>query len=152
MGVIYRVPVLGGASTRVIFDVMPSLAISPDGKRIAFVRGFAAEKAQALMTASIDGTDEQSLARRAGSAWFMQPAWSPDGKMIACSAGSVGEEGISTIGIIVMPADGGAEQTITSEQWLGIGGLAWLGDGTGLLIAATVQARSPFQIWSVSYE
>ena len=151
VGVIYRVPVLGGASARVIFDVMPSLSVSPDGKRIAFVRGLASEKAQALMTANIDGSDEKSLARRSGSAWFMQPAWSPDGKMIACSAGSVGEEGISNIAIIVLPADGGAERTITSERWLGIAGMAWLGDGTGLLIAATVKARTPLQIWSVSY-
>ena len=151
VGVIYRVPVLGGAATRVVFDVMPSLSISPDGTRIAFVRGFAAEKAQALMTANVDGSDEKSLARRSGSAWFMQPAWSPDGKMIACSAGSVGEEGISTIEIIVLPAGGGEERIITSERWLGIAGMEWLGDGTGLLIAANVKARTPFQIWSVSY-
>jgi Tol biopolymer transport system component/DNA-binding winged helix-turn-helix (wHTH) protein len=151
VGAIYRVPVLGGASVKIVFDCMPSLSISPDGSRVAFVRGFAAEKAQALMTANVDGTDEKQLARREGSAWFTQPAWSPNGKTIACSVGSVGKEGISTVEITVLSAESGAENTITSERWLGIAGLAWLGDGAGLLISATNKARSPAQIWSISY-
>lgn len=151
VGVIYRVPVLGGTPVKVIHDVMPSIAVSPDGRRLAFVRGLAAEKAQALMTANVDGTDEKQLAHRAGSAWFTHPAFSPDGKTLACSAGSKGEKGISDIEVICIPAEGGEERTITSERWLGIAGLAWLGGGKGLLVCATIKARSPFQIWSISY-
>lgn len=151
VGAIYRVPVLGGTPVKVIHDVMPSIAVSPDGRRLAFVRGLAAEKAQALMTASVDGTDEKQVARRAGSAWFTHPAFSPDGKTIACSAGSKGEEGISEIGVICVPAEGGLVRPVTSERWLGIAGLAWLEDSKGLLVAATNRARSSFQIWSISY-
>lgn len=153
VGVIYRVPTLGGATKTIVVDVMPTITVSPDGKRIAFVRSNGAKKESALMVAHADGTGERKLATRgmAHAGWFTQPAWSPDGRIIACAVGSVGSQGVSYMQVIGVPAEGGAEVYLTPEKWLGIDGLAWLKDNRGLVMAATDQAQSPLQLWLVSY-
>ncbi|HET9532904.1 MAG TPA: DPP IV N-terminal domain-containing protein, partial [Blastocatellia bacterium] len=152
VGAIYRVPALGGVPQKLITDVMPSLAISPDGKRIACIRGLAAEKAQALLVANSDGSDVREISRRAGTQWYMQPAWSPDGKTIACSAGSAGDKGVSSVQLVEVSATGGPERIISPKKWLGVGGIAWLKDGSALVLTATDHMQMPSQIWTVSYK
>jgi Tol biopolymer transport system component/DNA-binding winged helix-turn-helix (wHTH) protein len=151
VGAIYQVPALGGIPNKIITDVMPSLAVSPDGKKIAFIRGLAAEKAQALMVANIDGSDVREVSRRGGTKWYVQPAWSPDSKTIACSAGSEGSQGFSTVQLIEISATGGEERVISQQKWLGVGGIAWLKDRSGLVLTATDHMQMPLQIWTVSY-
>ncbi|HVF91583.1 MAG TPA: winged helix-turn-helix domain-containing protein [Blastocatellia bacterium] len=151
VGQIYKTPVLGGNSTRVIYDVMPSISVSPDGKQIAYIRGYASEKAQGLLVANSDGTGERLLAKRGESDWFIEPSWSPDGRKIACAAGSAGEKGISYVQLVELPVEGGPERLITTKEWLGFGGLKWLGDGSGLIMTAADRSQDPLQIWHISY-
>ncbi|MEJ7713471.1 MAG: protein kinase [Pyrinomonadaceae bacterium] len=66
---LYRVPVLGGASQRIITDIDSSIAFSPDGKRFAFVRADHAQEETVLLVANADGTGEQRLATRS----FLDP-------------------------------------------------------------------------------
>src|SRR6185437_10153114 len=62
-GTLYRVPILGGAPTKLLEKIDGPVTFSPDGKRMAFVRGnFPAEDQSALLLANIDGSGEQSLA------------------------------------------------------------------------------------------
>ena len=152
VGVIFQVPALGGTSNKVIVDVMPSIGVSPDGKRIAFIRGYAAEHAQALMVANADGSAERSLAKRNdGDGSFWHPAWSPDGKRIACVSANPGSQDVRFTQVIEVPAEGGPERPITSMGWFAIESLAWASDGGGLIMTATDQPRSPLQIWHLSY-
>lgn len=153
VGAIYQVPVLGGRSVRVIYDVMPALSISPDGKRIAFIRGYAREGRQLLVTANVDGSGEMKFETSADSRleWVAQPAWSPDGKRIACLAGIIADKEIGYVEVVEFPADGGIEKKISSQQWRGVGGLAWFGDGKGLVLTANDQIQGPLQIWTLSY-
>ena len=64
-------------------------AVSPDGKRLAFVRGNLASKGEsALIIANADGTGEQALATRRlpqsfSPIYFTGPSWSPDGRSVA---------------------------------------------------------------------
>ncbi len=59
---------------------------SPDGKRIAFVRGFATQKAysnhSALYMIDADGTGLRRLTAVRPKVLTMNPAWSPDGRKI----------------------------------------------------------------------
>jgi Tol biopolymer transport system component len=65
-----------------MLDRMPSW--SPDGERIAFLRGrwkpFAKENVGGIYAIRADGTDLRQLT---DSPWDEYPAWSPDGKTIA---------------------------------------------------------------------
>src|SRR6185503_15624498 len=82
-GILYRIPIAGGTAER-MFSRVGAFAISPDGKQIAFRRGSEKEKAVQLLTANLDGTNEQLLLQGAGDGpWFSSFDWSPDGKSIA---------------------------------------------------------------------
>ena len=52
-----------------------------------------------------------------------------------------------------MPIEGGAERILTSQRWYQIQRLAWLADGSGLLMTAAEKASDSRsrQIWHLSY-
>lgn len=149
VGVIYQMPVLGGAPPRrVIVDVMPGVTVSTDGKRLAFVRGYAARNAGAVIVANADGTDEKVLVYRKTPDGCYGGAWSPDGKSLAIV---LWNDSTKNMSVIEVPAGGGPEKLITTQKWESIGGISWLGDGSGLLMLAADERRSPPQIWYIPY-
>ncbi len=75
------------------------VSLSPDGKRIAFVRG------ADIYVMNADGTDVGRLVENAYS-----PAWSPDGTRIAFVSGRDGNEEI-----YVMNADGSGQTRLTDN-------------------------------------
>jgi DNA-binding beta-propeller fold protein YncE len=82
---LYKIPVLGGAARKLIFDVDSKVTLSPDGKRLAFVRDSEAKNESALMVANEDGSGERQIAVRKLSGPFESVAWSPNGRTIAAS-------------------------------------------------------------------
>jgi len=137
--VLYKMPVLGGASRKVAEDVSSPISFSPDGKQIAFVRN--SDEESALMIANADGAEERKLAirKRVGGIFgnFFQggTAWSPDGKRIASIAHGI-ETDRGFQNVVEVPVEGGAERPVTPKQWFQVQRLAWLADGSGLLIIA----------------
>ncbi len=82
---IYRAPVLGGTPKNVVQDSDSAFTFSPDGRRLAYIRGNDPEIGKyRLLSANLDGSDEKVLyiaPMRVGLARFL--SWSPDGKKIA---------------------------------------------------------------------
>lgn len=151
LGTLYQVPVLGGTTRRIMPGVTSPVTFSPDGKQLAFVRPSAAESD--LITANIDGTDERRIATRRLPDYFSfvgGGAWSPDGKTIACGAGSY--SGNLSATIVTVPVVGGAEKKLTSQNWVSVSRVLWLADGSGLILAAVPELISAgTQLWYVSY-
>ena len=151
LGTLYEVPVLGGNPRRVMAGVTSPVSFSPDGKQFAFVKPLTTEST--LMVANTDGTGERKIATRKLPAYFAfagGPAWSPDGKTIACGAESY--SGSLSATIVTVPSEGGGEKAITSEKWVSVSRVLWLGDGSGLIIAAVPELSSVgTQLWYVSY-
>jgi eukaryotic-like serine/threonine-protein kinase len=154
-GVLYRMAALGGASRKLITRVDSPVTTSPDGQRIAFVRGnFPGTGESALIAANADGTGEQVLAKRKLPEFFYPipytgPSWSPDGELVASSQGST-QDGAHGDVIAVKVKDG-TEQKLTRQKWFLISRVEWLSDGSGLLMIASNQASSPTQIWYLSF-
>ena len=152
--VLYQMPVLGGPPRKLIVNIDSVIAFSPDNTRFAFLRGNPAQSESELLVARVDGTAEQKIAVRtfpdAFSTQGDAPAWSPDGKTIACPAGSADAGGPYMTVLAVGVADG-TSRPITPKRWWKVGSLAWLKDGHGLVFAASEQESSPSQLWYLSY-
>ena len=145
---LYQVPVLGGAPRRLISNVAGPVTFSPDGKRLAFIRQFTDQGEEGLMTANADGSGERRIAVRKFPNFFRSASWSPDGTTIACGAGSYVP--VSNGYVVEVPADGGPEKPILSQNWTFVGQVEWLHDGSGLIVAASEAASAgsdSSQIW-----
>jgi Tol biopolymer transport system component/predicted Ser/Thr protein kinase len=155
VGEIFRVPVLGGNSQRIVHDCMPNLSISPDGNRIAFIRSDSKIQRNLLMTASSSGGDEREVTgREFNNGNILTPAWSPDGKTIAFSAFIPEENNRVVSQIIEITPDGKESKVIWSdnEHKFQTGrGLVWLRDKSGLLINLAVTRQYNTQIWQINY-
>ena len=153
-GELYQMPVLGGPPRKLIFDVDSLITLSPDGKRLAFLRGYPADGQSAVMIANADGTSEQKLATRKNPDFFSggvdAPAWSPDGKTIACPAGTTGSDG-SYMSVLEVRVEDGSTRPLTTQRWWRVGRIAWLPEGKGLVFTGQEQESSPSQIWYISY-
>ncbi|MDQ3061586.1 MAG: winged helix-turn-helix domain-containing protein [Acidobacteriota bacterium] len=149
VGAIHRIPTLGGVSTKIITDCMPTMAISPDGRKIAFVRGYAAQNEQALIIADSNGGSEQIISR--SSQWRAYPAWSPDGNKIAFAVGVDPPQEQGYVSIREISIESLQEKEITSKRWLGFSGLVWFRDGRSLIVNGSEDIQQPFQLWKLDY-
>jgi serine/threonine protein kinase len=156
--VLFQIPVLGGTPRKLVSNISSPVAVSPDGRRFAFLRTFPTEGEEAMMVCNADGSDQQELVRRRGEDFFIAtggetPAWSPDGKTLACAAGStVGGLNISLL--LVSVADG-SSRVATSHKWNLISRIVWTKDNKGIImIGSEYQSglSSNNQLWYLSVD
>jgi serine/threonine protein kinase/Tol biopolymer transport system component len=156
--VLYQVPVLGGPPRKLVEDIDDPVTLSPDGAQIAFARFAPGKGADDLTVAKADGSDQRVVASRKlpardATSWFglsAGPSWSPDGQTIATLV--LEGMGAAQWSLVGVPAAGGAEKTISSNRWSSSGRVAWLGDGSGLVLDASDQSSSLLpQLWYVAY-
>ncbi len=154
--VLYRVPVLGGAASTIIKDIDSRATLSPNGKQLAFIRGYPEQRIVALIVANADGSGERQLATFGIVDFFpvgntMHPAWSPDGEIIVIGVPAADAAGSYRQILTVRTKDGVATPLI-SPRWSSLEEFEWLNDGSGLVFTASDQATgSPQQIWYLSY-
>jgi serine/threonine protein kinase/Tol biopolymer transport system component len=149
---LFRAPILGGPSRRIITNAAGAVTFSPDGKHLAFIRDLVEQGTQVLVTADADGGGERIVALRKFPNFFKSVSWSPDGKTFACGVGSYVPTYASYV--VTIPVEGGAETRVAAQAWFSIGQVAWMPDGAGLIVnASEPNSASPdsSQLWYVSY-
>ena len=146
---LYAVPTLGGPMKKVVADVSSGATFSPDGKKIAFIRGDMVGGRSLLMIANADGSGQQEVGARTAKDQFVTaaPAWSPDGTLLAAAANHFGKGALTEIA--VYPVAGGKPTTVLSK--LLINGLRWLTGSGFLLEAADLAHGSRTQIYYQPY-
>ena len=137
----YAIPALGGTPRLALQNVDSALGLSPEGKRLTFVRGLDASQSQ-LLLANNDGTDEQVIVDFVKTKVGMvqataAPSWSPDGKLIALVVSRP-----SGNAIFVCPAAGGEPVLVPFDD---ASSASWLPDQSGMLVQASGQIwQQPF--------
>ncbi|MBA3256764.1 MAG: hypothetical protein H0T64_08970 [Pyrinomonadaceae bacterium] len=104
------------------------------------------------MIASAHGGGERQLTVRKLPNFFRHVAWSPEGKTIVCSAGSFVPS--YTTYLVEVALESGREKQIGTQSWTFMGQLAWIVDGSALILGASEQESGSFdaqQLWYVSY-
>jgi len=149
LGGLYRKPVLGGEATKLLTDIGSAASLSPDGKRLAFVRRSQGGAGTAVILANADGTAEQQIASSKPPDFYNELAWSPDGKVIALT--TISFKGNYHGTVVTIPVTGGVEKTVTPQTWFYANSVAWLGDGSGLIISADERSFDVRQLWYISY-
>ena len=157
-GTLYRVSKLGGGQRKILANVNTPVSFSPDGSRVAFVRFNSHDDTPDLIISRADGTSEQTLVRRtrADADVFPVdlhgpgPAWSPDGKLLACPTVSRTSDR-KEMNIEVLDAALGTGRRLNSRPWYNISRVMWLADGSGLVLAAADALNAPTQIILLSY-
>jgi Tol biopolymer transport system component len=141
---------LGGASKKILEDVARNspVSFSPDGNRFVFRREFR-WRGGALFVANADGSGAQRIATMPPPEFFGDPAWSPDGRVIACSAGHA--DGGANRYVVAVSVGDWEMRPVSSKKWLWVGPVEWLSDGKSLLMIAADSPTEPYRVWRLSY-
>jgi len=126
---LYRVPMLGGTPQKLVHDVDSDITFSPDGHRIAYIRGRPQLSKYFLLTSTLEGSEEKVLqtAPLPETGLPGSLAWDASGNRIAYSLPDVGAIDTFDLG------SGKARRfAVFEDKW--VGELAWLPDGQGILI------------------
>ncbi len=154
---LYQMPVLGGTQKKLITHAEGGVSYSPDGKQFAFVREeYPSAEESSLLIANADGTEERIVASRKTPERFPSretaPAWSPDGKTIACIV-SDETKGVGRSHVVEVSVADGTSKTVVTKEWEDIFQIAWLPEEGGLLVLGVEKGAVNYagQIWRFSY-
>ncbi|HZI47712.1 MAG TPA: protein kinase, partial [Pyrinomonadaceae bacterium] len=148
---LYRVDLARGAPAKLIVDVDGPVSFSPDARQIVFVRGDTTGE-RALIVANADGKDEHKIASRTGFGAFSfgGPAWSPDGRTVACGA-SFTDDAARFMTVVGVNVADGSVKILTKQRWRLVGRVWWVNNGEGIVLSGNdLPTRSAKQLWYLS--
>ena len=151
MGVVYRIPALGGQPEKLAEDVDTPVTFSPDGKRFAWIRNFPQSGETALFIANSDGSNEQKIASQQRPNRFsagapVGPAWSPNSDLIACPVVSQ-ENGVERHRISLVDINARTQSDASPHRWSFLQQLVRAPHSGGIIATAQEQQAEPNQIW-----
>jgi serine/threonine protein kinase/Tol biopolymer transport system component len=129
---LYRVAVLGGTASLLVRDVDSSPTFSADGQRMAILRDNNPTMGKyQILILDRDGRNEKPLLTE-DHPTPINPAWSPDGKVIACFSDAPDKK---TTEVTIIDTNTGKRRTLARLNIFRefLDNLTWMHDGRGLL-------------------
>ncbi len=146
VSVLHRISIEGGPEPeqQVVVNIDSPIALSPNGNKIAFIRGFPGQHRDVLVVANVDGTDEQELASRQhpNKFSFSSPSWSPDGELIAVGASRSNKLEFT---LLATPVNGAPPFEMCPWVWKDLRAVAWNNEGTDLFFRQPQSALTRFR-------
>ncbi len=151
-GALYRIPVIGGAASKVIDDVKFMFSLSPDGKEAAFYRFDNDNAKRRLVVASVAGGGEEKTVLEFPNAGISSvPAYSPDGRFLSFSQADLGLDFTQPqFALSVIELASGTTRRLSEEKWSEIGKTVWKADGSGLTFPGS-RPKSGTQLYTMSF-
>ncbi len=141
IAILHRVSILGGTPRPILRDIDSRVAISRDGRRLAFVRDDWNHGKSLVMVANADGSDVRTLAELRLPDRIWSPVWSPDGARIMASE----QRGLVEIAF----PEGKLRRVTPTTSFAAIRGVAWP-DENRVVVAATIDdGGGRFRLWSI---
>jgi eukaryotic-like serine/threonine-protein kinase len=149
VSILYRVPIPDNSPIQIKKDVDSPISFSPNGDRFAFVRYDKPSTEFSLIVSSVDGSNEQVIARRkdGDTLSLFGPAWSPDGATVLCPTGHW-ENGFHMT-LVGFDLTNGSEHPIGNQSWFSILQVAWESDMSSMIISAREHETSPHKLWRI---
>ena len=150
---LYRVSLVGGPPTKIVDNLEGNFSISRDNDQLVFVRQIINREGQrqySLITANSDGTGEREWLTGAHPYGLDTPMWAPNSRSIICSYGST-TGGSQDVSIIEVSLADGTKKELSSKKFFRITKMAWLANGSGLLLSARTNLGENNQLWKLSY-
>jgi len=143
---LWQISALGGTPREVLRDLTGSISFSPDGKRLLFAR-VAGPGQSRFVSAQLESPSEveEVLACPPEALVIANPVWSPKGDAIAY----VQTDKKDVLRPKLMIKAGDAPRALAGVQWMQIGGLTWVPDGSGLYITGSRSWIERPRVWFV---
>src|SRR5947208_1461784 len=123
---LYRAPVLGGAPQKLVTDIDTNITFSPDGQKFAYVLDNNPSSGRyRLIIHSLETAEEKDLTSGSLAEGLIDPAWSPDGKVIVCP---IQQPGDALSGLVAVDAAGGKRNLFFTSKTRFTGSPVWLPD------------------------
>jgi serine/threonine protein kinase/Tol biopolymer transport system component/Tfp pilus assembly protein PilF len=150
---IHLLPLAGGAEQIVPQTFTGPVSLSGDGKRAAYLATNDAQERSELWTERINGSERRLLASLEYPSRFTHatvPAWSNDGRFIACGVEAHDSQGF-LIRIVTVDTSTGEMRDVPSPRWQSTQHFAWANGDSGLAVIGQEHDSAFQQIWYIPY-
>jgi Tol biopolymer transport system component/DNA-binding winged helix-turn-helix (wHTH) protein len=147
---VFRISTFGNIPEKIIETAEGWISLSPDDKKISFVRS-EKDANYSLFIADSDGKNEVKLLTRESPERIGANKISPDGNSIVFAAGQ-SSDGTKDFRIFRFDLENKTEVLFSKQNFFVINELSWMPDGKDILIAAGSEYGKPHKIWRVSGE
>ena len=141
LGTLERISILGGTPRPIARDVDSRVAISRDGRLLAFVRDDWNHGVSQLMVANADGSALRVLAQFKLPDRIFSPAWSPDGTRILAAEQN-------SLVAVTFPKET-TRRIESSTRFAGFRGIVWPEEDRVIAAATIDDGGSRYRVWDI---
>ncbi len=159
VGTLFRVATLGGQNKKIVFDIDSRVAISPDGKQLAFIRHNPTDGGDTIFLVDNEGKVLKPfiMTKDVGFNKFHDVFWSNDGEKLFAGGYENAQDPNHKVKFIAVDYEDkkttGAEelQPLNEAGWVAAYNFELLKDGSGVVYIGKEKTDDSMQIWHLSF-